>query len=366
MSNLFPYIGSAILCFMIAVFGIEVFTKRKVLDKPGPDVPARAGVPNMQGIFLILGFVGSMLIFFPEYLQHKQFLALLFGGLLIGIVETIDTIVGLNYTGLKTKWLNKKIRVFIQIIVALIAMFVGGINIDTFTIGSLTITLPFIVSAVILIIWFGGFMNAINRVDGVNGLSSGVSTIGFLTIYLLLRQVVYPSYPFMSAENSATLGMITNIAFVMTILGIIYTTIEYKPIGRLRDIGTMFFGFTLAYLALLGGAKIGTILVALSLPIFDAIRVFINRIFIMKKSPLKGDYTHIHYRLLALGRNRHEIRWFVRGRSLFFMTIILLQWTDRTAKIIIFIMMALIFFGVNIYLFRVKKMPMEYKITQNK
>lgn len=103
MTNLFPYIGSAILCFMIAVFGIEVFTKRKILDKPGPDVPARAGVPNMQGIFLILGFVGSMLIFFPEYLQHKQFLALLFGGLLIGIVETIDTIVGLNYTGLKTK-----------------------------------------------------------------------------------------------------------------------------------------------------------------------------------------------------------------------------------------------------------------------
>ncbi|MBP6910563.1 hypothetical protein KBC03_03095 [Patescibacteria group bacterium] len=81
----------------------------------------------------------------------------------------------------------------------------------------------------------------------------------------------------------------------------------------------------MAYVALLGGAKIGTILVALSIPIFDAIWVFINRIFIMKKSPLKGDYTHIHYRLLALGWNRHEIRRFVRGWSIFFMVIILLQ-----------------------------------------
>lgn len=208
-------------------------------------------------------------------------------------------------------------------------------------------------------------MNAINWFDGINGLSSGVSTIGFLTIYLLLQQVVFPSYPLMSETNAATLSMITNIAFVMTVLGIIYTTIEYKPLGLLRDIGTMFLGFTLAYLALLGGAKIGTILVALSLPIFDAIRVFINRIFIMKKSPLKGDYSHLHYRLLALGRNRHEIRWFVRGRSIFFMSIILLQGTDRMAKIIIFIMMALIFFGVNIYLFWVKKMPMEYKVEKN-
>lgn len=364
MTSLFPYIGSAILCIMVAIFGIEVFTKWKILDKPGPDVPSRKGVPNMQGIFLILGFVGSMLIFFPEYMQQKEFLGLLFGGLLIGAVETIDTIVGLNYKGLKTKGLNKKIRVFVQIIAALIAMFVGGINIDTFTIGGLTIGVPFIIAAIIIIVWFSGFMNAINWIDGVNWLSSGISTIGFLTIYLLLQQVVFPSYPTMSLANLTTLSMITNVAFVMTILGIIYTTIEYKPIGRLRDIGTMFLGFTLAYLALLGGAKIGTILVALSLPIFDAIWVFINRIFIMKKSPLKGDYTHIHYRLLTLGRNRSEIRWFVRGRSLFFMTIILLQWTDRTAKIIIFIMMAIIFFGVNIYLFWVKKMPMEYKINQ--
>ncbi|MBP6910562.1 hypothetical protein KBC03_03090 [Patescibacteria group bacterium] len=52
--------------------------------------------------------------------------------------------------------------------------------------------------------------------------------------------MVFPSYPNIGAESAATLSMITNVAFVMTVLGIIYTTIEYKPIGRLRDIGTMF------------------------------------------------------------------------------------------------------------------------------
>ena len=55
----------------------------------------------------------------------------------------------------------------------------------------------------------------------------------------------------MSEANATILRMITDISFVMIILGIIYTIIEYRPMGRLRDIGTMFLGFTLAYLALL-------------------------------------------------------------------------------------------------------------------
>lgn len=55
----------------------------------------------------------------------------------------------------------------------------------------------------------------------------------------------------------------------------------------------------LAYLALLGGAKIGMMLVVLALPLFDSVRVIINR-FKEGKNPLKGDYTHLHYRLMAL------------------------------------------------------------------
>lgn len=77
------------------------------------------------------------------------------GGLLIGIVETIDVILGLNYKGLKTKGLNKKLRLLIQVIVAMIAMFVGGINLEVLTLGDITITLPFVVAALILIVWFG-------------------------------------------------------------------------------------------------------------------------------------------------------------------------------------------------------------------
>jgi hypothetical protein len=54
MSTLLPFIGSAFVFLVIAVAGIEICKKRKILDRPGPDVPARSRVPNMQGIFLLI------------------------------------------------------------------------------------------------------------------------------------------------------------------------------------------------------------------------------------------------------------------------------------------------------------------------
>ena len=119
----------------------------------------------------------------------------------------------------------------------------------------------------------------------------------------------------------------------------------------------MFFGFALAYLSVVWWAKIGTLVVALSLVIFDAIWVWLYRIFVLKKNPMKWDYTHIHHRLMWLGRSRWEVRAFVRIRSLVMMILMLMQSGNRLNKLIIFVMMALIFFGVNAYIFLVKNKP---------
>lgn len=127
-----------------------------------------------------------------------------------------------------------------------------------------------------------------------------MSAIGYASIVALVQRVVIPAFPELSSSHEAILYVVTTIGTIMTIASVIYTIIEYKPYGLLRDVGSWFYGFSLAYLALLGGAKIGTMLVVLSLPLFDFIRVIAHRIFIMKKNPLKGDYTHLHHRLLRL------------------------------------------------------------------
>ena len=50
--------------------------------------------------------------------------------------------------------------------------------------------------------------------------------------------------------------MVLNLAFFLFVTSMIYTVIEFKPLGLVRDVGIMFFGFSLAYLAVAGGAKI--------------------------------------------------------------------------------------------------------------
>jgi UDP-N-acetylmuramyl pentapeptide phosphotransferase/UDP-N-acetylglucosamine-1-phosphate transferase len=91
---------------------------------------------------------------------------------------------------------------------------------------------------------------------------------------------------------------------MLALISFVYTFVECKPLGLIRDVGTMFLAFGLAYLSVVGGTKIGTVVVALSLVIFDAIWIIWYRICILKKSPMKGDFKHLHHRLLGLGWSR--------------------------------------------------------------
>jgi len=95
-------------------------------------------------------------------------------------------------------------------------------------------------------------INAINWFDGVYGQASGVSSIGFLTIVLLIHFVVLPYYSGITSLNAEILSWVSTIASLFFVLSLVYTLIEYKPYGLLRDLGTMVFGFTLAYISIVG------------------------------------------------------------------------------------------------------------------
>ena len=123
----------------------------------------------------------------------------------------------------------------------------------------------------------------------------------------------------------------------------------------------MFYGFCLWYLSLVWWAKVGMLMTALWLPLLDSIWTVVNRVFVMRKSPMKWDWTHLHYRLLALNWTKNEIRSFVFLRSVFFMNIWVMQWLDRGNKLVIFVWMAWLFFGINIYMYWYKGMNFEYK-----
>ncbi len=335
--------------------GRWLFKKRKLLDKPKADQKqARKPVPTLLWIFLFISFVLVVAIVFPEYLHNSLFRGLIIAGVIIVLPALLDE---LHYLGYHTFKVSPLIRLFTQMIWSGVALWIAGISVEEVSFfGSHLAVAPWI--------FFVGFairavlcINAINWFDYANGQSSGVAGIGFLTIFLLVHLVVIPHYPTISIEHLSTLLLVKNLSFILFILSSIGAMFEWRPIGLLRDVGTMFLWFSLAYLSVIGGAKIGTLVVSLSLVMFDAIRVGIHRIFVLKSNPMNGDYRHIHHRLIRLGRSRGEVRAFVWIFSLVMMILMLLQGGNSTGKIIIFILMALIFFGVNAYLFWVKKLP---------
>ncbi len=347
-------IYTLIITGILSFSWIKIFKYFKLLDRPGNDIKnTRKPVPTIQGVFAYLAFILCFCVISPEYIFSPLFLGLVLGSLPIFLVELIEE---LWYMWRLNFRIPPIVRLCVHILSSLLAIYISGIG-DGYEllINGVAYQIPMWWFLIFFVVWSMFCINAINRVDGVYGQASWVSGIGFLTIYLLIKFVVLQGYA--EIYNIETLNFIQDASLVMWIICLIYTFIEFKPLALVRDVGIMFFGFALAYLSVLWGAKIGTVVVALSLVIFDAIWVGLYRIFILKKSPMQWDYTHLHHRLLWLGRNKSEIRVFVRGRSLVMMILMLLQGTDRLNKIIIFVLMAIIFFGVNGYLFLIKKLP---------
>lgn len=344
----------AVVSVVLSLLWLRWFRRLGILDRPGADIiPSRKPVPTMQWLVLYGIFVVLVFLFYPGWRSLSLFQWLFAGITILLVVTGIDEWMYIR----GKKDLPAIVRLFAQILAAVVAIWVWGIAMDERVFQWVVVSIPFLVFAWFFVFWSLLCINAINWFDGVNGQASGVSSIGFLTIVLLINLVVLPYYSAISSINADVLQRVSDISLMFFVLSLVYTVIEYKPYGLLRDLGTMVFGFVLAYISIVWWAKIGTLIVALSLVIFDAVWVWLHRIFFLKKNPLKWDYTHLHYRLLGLGWNRVEVRAFVWWWSLVMMILMLLQWADRRDKIIIFVVMAFVFFGVNGYLFWWKKLP---------
>jgi len=79
-------------------------------------------------------------------------------------------------------------------------------------------------------------MNAMNWFDGVYGFAGGNAAIGYLTTILLIQYLVLPNYPLVSSEALLALQMVSQLSVVMLIISIVFTVMEYKPYGLVRDI----------------------------------------------------------------------------------------------------------------------------------
>ena len=195
-------------------------------------------------------------------------------------------------------------RLFLQIIIASIA-FNQGISINNINVGIInsdisTIQINSIYSYVLTVIWLVGVPNAINWMDGLDGLASGITAISSLAFFIITFNA---NFLILSLLCVCLLG--SSLGFLK------YNFFPAKII--MGDGGSNFIGSCLAFLGILllpsSAPNIENFdssffdyypLLILSIPIFDMLTVIILR-FINQKSIFYPDRNHLHHRLIDLG-----------------------------------------------------------------
>jgi UDP-GlcNAc:undecaprenyl-phosphate GlcNAc-1-phosphate transferase len=142
--------------------------------------------------------------------------------------------------------------------------------------------------------WLGFMMNTVNWLDGMDGLASGVCGVAALMIFIhaafRLDQISVSLLPL--ALVGATLG---------------FLPYNFHPARIFMGTnGSLFLGYTIGVLGIIGGAKMATVLLVMGLPLLDVVWQIVRRVG-RGDSPMKGDRGHVHYRLLDLGLSQRQI-----------------------------------------------------------
>lgn len=153
--------------------------------------------------------------------------------------------------------------------------------------------------AFLAVLWLVFLMNAMNWLDGVDGLASGVGTVALLTLGLvsLLPQT----------QDSETLTLVLIGAGGM--LGFLLWNFPPAKV-YLGTSGSWFLGLYIGMVAIVGGGKIVTTLLVLALPVLDVLFVIVQRLLAGEK-PWAGDtQRHLHYVLRRAGWRSRSIALF--------------------------------------------------------
>ncbi len=228
----------------------------------------------------------------------RDFIVLALGGIAILLLGIFDDIRGM---GVRMKLL---IQFAVAVFICLAGYVLEGFYLPLVGIIKLNPDLGVIIS----ILWIVGLINSFNLIDGLDGLAAGIALIASLVL--------------------AALGLLVgNILLVFTCLvlgGSLAAFLRFNfPPARiyLGDTGSMFIGYLLAAVTLMGTFKgnaaviiLGPLL-ALSFPIFETLVSMIRRL--VRGMPIfAGDRYHTHHRLLAKGLSKRRAVLTLYGVSL--------------------------------------------------
>ncbi len=313
-------ISIAFLLAFVTAFVITPYTIRFANRIGAVDLPEKRRIneqptPRLGGIAVIIGFLISCtyLLFvmtlektfdlFGEEQYFHKLIGLLIGIIVLAVVCFIDDVKGLPAI----------IKLIGQTIAAVIVVSFG-IKIDNVNIPFLEQTLNINNDIYIYIIsvgWIVGITNAINLIDGLDGLSSGITLISCFSLIIVFTM-----------NQSPIIAIILITALAGAIVG--FLPYNFNPAKTfIGDTGAQFLGFALAVISILGTAKTYTLLVLISpliilaLPIADTLFAIVRRIIKGKsiKAIFSPDTGHLHHKLMKRGYTQKQAVLILYGIS---------------------------------------------------
>ena len=256
--------------------------KRRVHKRP---------TPRIGGLAIIFGFMVAIISFSDNW--SKELASILIGAGILAVLGVIDD----------CKELDAKLKFVVQIIAALVVVLYGDIKISVFSNPNVFSQSPYLVlpnwaSVTVTVLWIVFMTNAVNFIDGLDGLAAGVSAI--MSMSLVFIAITYHEY------DIALMGL----AIMGSCFG--FLPYNFNPAKIfMGDTGSMFLGYMLSVLSVQGMFKSYAVisfavpLIMLGLPLFDALFAMMRRV-LSGKNPMSADRGHLHHRLYDMGFSQKQ------------------------------------------------------------
>jgi len=275
------FVMPAVVKLALRVGAVDRPEARKVHQKP---------MPRLGGLGIVSAFLGALLVLYLSGYREAASLPMLgivLGALMVFVLGMCDDIVGLS------PWT----KLAVQLGAALVAVYFG-VKVHVMTnpfdgviqLGKMSLPLTHL--------WIIGVTNAVNLIDGLDGLAAGVSAIAALTIGVVALRMGQGPVAIMA------------LALIGAVAG--FLPYNFHPAKTfMGDSGSLFLGFVLSCLSVTGLAKGAAVIslflpiVILGIPVFDTLFAIVRRV--NNGSPiLYPDRSHLHHRLMAMGLSHRQ------------------------------------------------------------
>ncbi|MCL1950093.1 MAG: undecaprenyl/decaprenyl-phosphate alpha-N-acetylglucosaminyl 1-phosphate transferase [Turicibacter sp.] len=275
-------------CFLVSVFTTPYMVKLShftgAIDKPNKRKIHGRIMPRLGGLAIFIAFILGYMVFDIKETSMYEGQTAFFDAYLISSVLIIGA-------GMLDDMfdLPAKAKFLVQLTAALIMVFYGNFLITDFHWPIFPSIYLGWFGGVVTILWIVGITNSMNLIDGLDGLSSGISAITFTTMGVLS---IYQGDFFVAMLCFLLLG---------STLGFLVHNF-YPAKIFMGDTGSMFLGFSISVLSLLGYKNAAFVsfiipIIMLSVPIFDTVWALVRRL-LSGESPFKPDRNHVHHFLL--------------------------------------------------------------------